>query len=352
MPSPWPSPWAKSSPQAGARRSARGRPRPRLARPAWARRLEPGQLSPPGRRRTSGRARPAASPVANVRCSPSCSRRFSRPRRRRRPGPARSPRRRGLACGSAPFGPPATIGGNAHASAPSSRIVARSTRRARFSVRPTKRCSARRSKVSFVIAAARRIASSSPGSLTARIPLQQLRRRHCLDPAGVDRRPRRVRQVLRLERDPLRQQLRQPLNRPRGISTTSIPVALRLLEVAEVGEDPHPVGLDEHGRVRAVQAGQPQDVDRLRDEQRRVDRRAASTRSALRRATASLIAASVVAFGSTYGLRFVPGTRAPRGSRPAPCRSPASRRGRRSPSGAATPRAPRCSRGAPRRPAR
>ena len=39
--------------------------------------------------------------------------------------------------------------------------------------------------------------------------LQQLRRRHRLDAAGVDRRPRRVRQMLRLERDALRQQLRQ-----------------------------------------------------------------------------------------------------------------------------------------------
>ena len=38
--------------------------------------------------------------------------------------------------------------------------------------------------------------------------------------------------------------------------------------VAEVGEDPHAVGLDEHGRIRAVEAGQPEDVDRLRDEQR------------------------------------------------------------------------------------
>ena len=42
---------------------------------------------------------------------------------------------------------------------------------------------------------------------------------------------------------------------------------LRLLDVAEVGEEAHPIRLDEQRGVGAVQAGQVEDVDRVRDQQ-------------------------------------------------------------------------------------
>ena len=43
---------------------------------------------------------------------------------------------------------------------------------------------------------------------------------------------------------------------------------LRRLDVAEVGEEPHAARLDEERGVRAVEAGQVEDVDGVRDEER------------------------------------------------------------------------------------
>ena len=206
-----------------------------------------------------------------------------------------------------------TITGKAASSAPSSCISDSNHQASSFSVRPTKDCSASRSKHSLVIAAARLIASSSASSLTARTP----------DQAPVagrarTRSPRASRTGRRSATPPGtrsgRRRARRAPSRVAGSATTSIPELARLLHVPEVREQPGAVRLDQERRVRQAQPGQVEDV-RPRWRRAAAPRSRARTRSSRASFTCS-----------------PPGTRAPPGSPPGPCRSRASRRGRRSPS--------------------
>jgi hypothetical protein len=60
------------------------------------------------------------------------------------------------------------------------------------------------------------------------------------------------------------------------------------LGVAEVGEEPDPVRLDEQGCVGAVKTGQVEDVDERRDEQRLLQQLAQAVYARARNSNASL----------------------------------------------------------------
>jgi len=60
------------------------------------------------------------------------------------------------------------------------------------------------------------------------------------------------------------------------------------LRVAEVGEEPDPVRLDEQGCVGAVKTGQVEDVDERRDEQRLLQQLAQAVYARARNSNASL----------------------------------------------------------------
>ena len=224
--------------------------------------------------------------------------------------------------------------GKARASAPSSWRSCSIVHARSRSVRPVNGCSARRSYARSVIAAARRIASSSSGSFTARSP--SVRPVVGTSSSPPARSVSHAAYVTWSASNRIRPDScwASAATRLRLTSTNSAPAEVpSLLGVAEVGEDADAVGLDEHGRVRAREAGQVADVDEVRDEQRPVARAPAGGRSV--RSRGSLLR----------------GTRAPRGTPPRPCRRSGGRarlRGRRA---AATPRARPRSTGAPRPPA-
>ncbi len=93
--------------------------------------------------------------------------------------------------------------------------------------------------------------------------------RHELDPALPQLLGERPREDVRLEAEAAREVLGEPPDqralRLHRLDTLDGPCRL---DVAEVGEEAHPVGLDEQRGVRAVEAGQVADVDEIRDQQR------------------------------------------------------------------------------------
>ena len=91
-------------------------------------------------------------------------------------------------------------------------------------MRPTKGCWARRSKVAFVISAARRIASSSPGSFTARIPSRSWAVGTVSIPAASSAAHDACTRLSDSNATRLGSSSGSLPNSPRGISTTSIPV--------------------------------------------------------------------------------------------------------------------------------
>ena len=129
-------------------------------------------------------------------CSPSCSRRPARRRRRRPSGRARSPRGSSRVRRRA-VRPAATITSNAGPSAPSSCIVDSIHQARSRSVRPDERCSASRCE-DLVGDRGGRANRVELGRLLDRTaPSRAPRARDELDPAAVEHRPRRVGQVLR-----------------------------------------------------------------------------------------------------------------------------------------------------------
>ena len=93
--------------------------------------------------------------------------------------------------------------------------------------------------------------------------------RHELEPARAQLLGERPREHVRLEADPAREVFTEPTDqgtlRLHRLDTVD---GLRRLDVAEVGEEPHPLRLDEQRGVRALEAGQVEDVDEVGDEQR------------------------------------------------------------------------------------
>ncbi len=247
---------APRGPPARRRGRARGRtcPRTRVASmrrrgdrvgrlPARSRRRPPAGRRA-ARRGTSCVGAPRAGRRARRRRTCACSRSSSRRSvRRRRRRPCRPPRRRGRparVCGFAPFGPEATMIGNASASAPSScRSCSIGQARSR-SVRPTNGCCGE----ALVRAVGdRRGAPDRVELARAPSPRAGLERGRVVgtssSPPAPQRLPRRVRDVVGLEQDPAGQLLRRaPRRGARSTSTNSAPSeAPSLLGVAEVGED-------------------------------------------------------------------------------------------------------------------
>jgi hypothetical protein len=62
----------------------------------------------------------------------------------------------------------------------------------------------------------------------------------------------------------------------------------RAVDIAEVGEEPETVRLDEQGGVRALEAGQVEDVRRRRDEERLLEQAAELVYRRVRNSSASL----------------------------------------------------------------
>ncbi len=112
-----------------------------------------------------------------------------------------------------------------------------------------------RSNIRSVIAHARRNAVELAVVLDGAQLLDEALARHELEPASAQLLGERPRQDVRLEADrPERFSPSQPISE-RFVCTVSTPsTASRRLDVAEVGEEPHPVGLDEERGVRAVEA--------------------------------------------------------------------------------------------------
>ena len=93
--------------------------------------------------------------------------------------------------------------------------------------------------------------------------------RHQLEPVFPQLLGIRPREDVRLEAEPAREVLAEPPDqRPLRLHRLDVLDGLRGLDVAEVSEEAHPVRLDEQCRVGAVQPGQVEDVDRVRDEER------------------------------------------------------------------------------------
>ena len=171
-------------------------------------------------------------------------------------------------------------------------------------------------------AAAARIASSSPASLTARRRSTARSVGNELDPARGELRVRRDRSRPRPRSRPVRARARPGGRRGRSgarwsISTASTPASCAgRLDVAAVGEQQRAVCVDEQRGIRALEPAQVADVHPVRDEQR-VDlergERAPGARSS--RALTTL----------------PPARRAPPGSPPAPCPRLGGRRRPRSP---------------------
>ena len=136
-------------------------------------------------------------------------------------------------------------------------------------MRPTNGTSVSRSKTRSVIAHALRSCSSSLSSFTARsfstTPLVGTRSSAAVAQHLVERRTRaRARSATRPESMSASSAIRF-----RFVSTGSTPsTALRGLDVAEVGEEPRAVLLDEERAVRALEAAEVADVRRVGDEQR------------------------------------------------------------------------------------
>ena len=217
----------------------------------------------------------------------------------------------GTACGDPPVGPAATIGGKESSSPPASCRSDSIRHASSRSARPTNGSSAKRANASFAAAAARRIGVELGLVLDGPHRLDEARVRGELEPAGR-RAARTARSVSAAGSNSTRR-----LDERRQLGVDVAPGHDELdvrhlpgaLGVAEVREQARPLGLDQQRRVRAREAGQVADVDEARDEERRLDRLLEPREP------------------SSCALR--PGTRAPRGIRPGPCRRCASRPGRR-----------------------
>src|SRR5947207_635066 len=93
--------------------------------------------------------------------------------------------------------------------------------------------------------------------------------RHELDASLPQLLGERPREDVGLEAEAAREVLTEPADqRPLRLHGLDAVDAPRSLDVAEVGEEAHPVRLNEERGVRAVEAGQVADVDEIRDQQR------------------------------------------------------------------------------------
>jgi hypothetical protein len=118
-----------------------------------------------------------------------------------------------------------------------------------------------------VIAAARRIDSSSPSSLTARSRSNSVAGNK-LQSAGTKRLPIGIGHVIGLESDPAAEEARQGANeRPRRLDEFRAFDVSSRFGIAEIREEPHAIGLDEERGVGAPKPREVNDVDRIRDEE-------------------------------------------------------------------------------------
>jgi hypothetical protein len=93
--------------------------------------------------------------------------------------------------------------------------------------------------------------------------------RHELEPAFAQLLGKRPREHVRLEADLALQLVCEPCHqRPLRQDSFDAVEGLSSLDVAEVRVEPCPVRLDEERSVRAVEAGQVEDIDEVRDEER------------------------------------------------------------------------------------
>ncbi len=100
-------------------------------------------------------------------------------------------------------------------------------------------------------------------------PLDEPRARHQLEPAGGERLVARVAQVRRLEAVPAGEPLADVGQQRAGrLDELDALDGAGGVAVAEVGEEQHPLGLDDERRVRAAQPRQVAHVDEVRDDQR------------------------------------------------------------------------------------
>jgi hypothetical protein len=96
-----------------------------------------------------------------------------------------------------------------------------------------------------------------------------------VDPPFAQLLGERPRKDVRLEADPTVELLREPTDqRALGLHRLDAFDRLSRLDVAEVGEEPRTLRLDEQRDVGAVEPGQVEDVDRVRDEKRLLEERA------------------------------------------------------------------------------
>ena len=105
--------------------------------------------------------------------------------------------------------------------------------------------------------------------------LDEARVRHELEPAALERLEVGVDDVRRLERDPARQLLGERTDHAAlRLHELDALDGTRRLDVPEVGEELDALLVDEQRRVRALEAGEVDDVLRRRDEERLLDQRA------------------------------------------------------------------------------
>src|SRR3954447_26843602 len=106
-------------------------------------------------------------------------------------------------------------------------------------------------------------------------PFDEASPRDGLDCAGAERLPRRIGKMVSLEADRPRQALGEvPQERAARLLEAYAVDCTRRLRIAKVREEPNAVGLDEQRSVRALEAEQVLDVDRIRNEEWFLERRA------------------------------------------------------------------------------
>jgi len=143
-----------------------------------------------------------------------------------------------------------------------------------------------------VISPARLIFSSSDSSLTARSAYDPPPRDE-LEAAGAQDLPRGIADRVGLEADRAVEQLGQRADeRALRLDELDALDCPRGLGVAEVGEEPHALGLDEQRGVRAGEADEVAHVDAVGDEQRLLEARAQAVDPAHRASTARYCSAS------------------------------------------------------------
>ena len=316
-PTPWPSPWPKFSPKPAAAISSR-------ASASASTPVMPGRIA--GARLLLGREadvvgldepRRAAEPVDRSGCSPSSSRRPARPSRRRRASGSRRSCRSASRAAARRSGRTRRSRSNDTSSAPCACSSSRSRQASSRSLRPTNVSAVSASNARSAMRAARRTRCELVRVLDGAEALDDRRSSARASPC------RRSGSATRCTAAPPPRTAPSPSasGRARRAATRFVERHLdvghlaRRLDVAEVGVERRlAAGLHEQRGVRAVEARQIDDVDEVGDEQR------------LRRATRPA-PPGVSLIGPPPCRR---GTRAPRGSRPGPCRSPGARRRRRS----------------------